>query len=722
MVYKCGKEIGPYIPDITKLCLEYICYDPNYNYDENEDEEDGMDCDDDVDDESEDEYSDDDDMSWKVRRAAAKCLEAVIATRHELLIDFYKTVSPALIARFKEREENVKADIFHAYIALLKQTKPAIQPQLAAAAAAAAGSNSGGDLEMMDLSDEGPAGKLNSQVPLLVKAIHKLMKDRSVKTRQGCFTLLTELISVLPGALANHIPAVIPGIQFCLGDKSSSSNMKIDTLSFVQHLLQNQCQSPTVFHPHAPVLVPAVIAAVSDPFYKISSEALLVLESLVKVLRPLGSNVKNNFDFKPYTNNVYQCCFVKLKASDIDQEVKERAIACMGQIIAHLGDQLKQELPQCLPILLERLRNEITRLTAVKAFIRIASSELKIELKPVLADSLPILAGFLRKNQRALKLSSLALLDILVRNYAHHLDANSLQPVLVELPPLLNESDLHIAQLTMNLLTSVAKLHKPALGTVQSTSLPQIFILAQSPLLQGAALNAMLDFFQSLVAAQIPRLGAKELLAMLINPVLSDSGACIHKQGRASIAKCVAAVVATQGPQDAHGVVQQLAANLKPADANTAHQQTFSLLAIGEIGKHLDLSKINGLKGIILESFNHPSEEVKSAASYALGNISLGNLKEYLPFVLNEIENQPKRQYLLLHSLKEIISAQSTSDSGIKVLGTYVPAIWQQLFRHCECQEEGKLILNQNQKLNLNHFGFVQAQEMSSLNAWENSA
>merc|ERR1719400_1097438 len=81
---------------------------------------------DDDEDESEDEYSDDDDMSWKVRRAAAKCLEAIIATRHELLQEFYQKVSPVLIGRFKEREENVKADIFHAYVALLKQTKPAI--------------------------------------------------------------------------------------------------------------------------------------------------------------------------------------------------------------------------------------------------------------------------------------------------------------------------------------------------------------------------------------------------------------------------------------------------------------------------------------------------------------------------------------------------------------------------------------------------------------------
>lgn len=51
--------------------------------------------------EEDEEYSDDDDMSWKVRRAAAKCLDAVIGTRHEMLMDFYKNVSPALIARFK---------------------------------------------------------------------------------------------------------------------------------------------------------------------------------------------------------------------------------------------------------------------------------------------------------------------------------------------------------------------------------------------------------------------------------------------------------------------------------------------------------------------------------------------------------------------------------------------------------------------------------------------
>lgn len=40
-------------------------------------------------------------MSWKVRRAAAKCLDAVVSTRHEMLPEFYRSVSPALVCRFK---------------------------------------------------------------------------------------------------------------------------------------------------------------------------------------------------------------------------------------------------------------------------------------------------------------------------------------------------------------------------------------------------------------------------------------------------------------------------------------------------------------------------------------------------------------------------------------------------------------------------------------------
>merc|ERR1719427_1155021 len=190
----------------------------------------------------------------------------------------------------------------------------------------------------------------------------------------------------------------------------------------------------------------------------------------------------------------------------------------------------------------------------------------------------------------------------------------------------------------------------------------------------------------AVVSAGVPGLAHSDLLALLVNPVLGGKGGTIHKQGRANIAKCVASLV-SHSEREAVVVVKQFMGNLTSSQQD--YSLTFSLLAIGETGRGANLSKLQELKPTILTAFNHTSEEVKSAASYALGNIALGNLKEYLPFILHEIETQPRRQYLLLHSLKEVIGAQSVSPSGVAVLSQYVPSIWGQLYRHTECAEEG---------------------------------
>lgn len=38
-IKRCPKEISSYVPTITDLCLKYISYDPNYNYDSEEEDE-----------------------------------------------------------------------------------------------------------------------------------------------------------------------------------------------------------------------------------------------------------------------------------------------------------------------------------------------------------------------------------------------------------------------------------------------------------------------------------------------------------------------------------------------------------------------------------------------------------------------------------------------------------------------------------------------------------
>lgn len=141
---------------------------------------------------------------------------------------------------------------------------------------------------------------------------------------------------------------------------------------------------------------------------------------------------------------------VRLSAQDQDQEVKECAISCMATAVALLGnhltgkmeqvgsrscsDNLKSSLCrasvdtsdtcnaavraskasrwlQVLQVLLERLRNEITRLTAVKAFSTIAASPINLDLGAVLLPVVVELTSFLRKVTLAVTMDPLLGVD-----------------------------------------------------------------------------------------------------------------------------------------------------------------------------------------------------------------------------------------------------------------------------------------------------------------------
>jgi cullin-associated NEDD8-dissociated protein 1 len=106
-------------------------------------------------------------------------------------------------------------------------------------------------------------------------------------------------------------------------------------------------------------------------------------------------------------------------------------------------------------------------------------------------------------------------------------------------------------------------------------------------------------------------------------------------------------------------------------------------------GKYTDLAQSSSNpQQILLDIFSSSSDDLRTAASYALGYIGIRNLNAHIPFLLNEIaHSQTKRQYLLLHSLREIISY--SSHETLPQLDGHIDSIWRTLFAHCECPEEG---------------------------------
>jgi hypothetical protein len=82
--------------------------------------------------------------------------------------------------------------------------------------------------------------------------------------------------------------------------------------------------------------------------------------------------------------------------------------------------------------------------------------------------------------------------------------------------------------------------------------------------------------------------------------------------------------------------------------------------------------------------FSSPSEEIKLASAFALGNIALGNLPKYMPIVISTVREGGKRQYLVLRSIKEIISRSGLSSTSRTALMPFAADLWTLLFANAE--------------------------------------
>lgn len=660
---RCHKEMSQYISDVLNLALKFIKYDPNYTVDDDDENED-MDTDDPEEEDQEDtDYSDDDDLSWKVRRSSTKCLAAIITTRIDLIHDIYTQAAPVLIARFKEREENVKLDIFRTFIDLLRQT---------------AISNKRSSASFVSTT----TAHLTNLLPKIVSSMAKQLKQKSIKIRAGAFCLLQELVTVLPGTLSHFVSDLIPGILFSLRDKVSNSNLKVETLVFLRLLLQSH--SPASFYPHIEALAPFIMKAMADSYYRIAAEGLRVGSQLITTMRTKDSQ----FNYHPFIAGLYSATFAQLKAQDIDQEVKECALSCMGTIVAVMADELQAEIPNCLHLLLDRLKNEITRLTAIKVLAHIAESSLHIDLSPILADTFGELSNFLRKSNRQLRQSSLLTLSSLFEHYSTTKAAQQLSTqILTELCPLITDNDLFLSYLALQLCAQILRSPSGAsvVPLIQEKILPQTLELTKSSLLQGVALSALLTFFGQLVSLNSKVVTFEYLIEALLSLVMKQKDGPTNKQCFSSVAQCVSALCINVKSAQRDAVVQRF---IKEFQKGKDEAKLISLLSLGEIGRRVDLSHHEPLLPLLLGAFESPSEEIKQAASFALGNVAVGSMEKLLPFVLSEIIKQPHRQYLLLHSLREIIIRQSTQE-GVQILSPHIHPILQLLCAHCESDEEG---------------------------------
>ncbi|KAK4633592.1 Cullin-associated NEDD8-dissociated protein 1, C-terminal part [Fulvia fulva] len=692
----CAQDMRAYTKDVVEACLRFLKYDPNVADDDDEEMEEEEEEDDefaaDEDFEEETGFDDEDDVSWKVRKSSAKALHAVVATLDPNDPAIYGQIAPALIARFKEREESVRNEVISTLAFLItksgssvasKRDEHVLQPQsrkrrrgfsdslgsdLHAQQAVMNGYASPSTPPPVDNATKGLA-RIN---PDVVKAVSKLLKSSTVPTKQGVISLLKDMVKAQQGGLSESADLVIdPVVETMSGSAGPISNasgnvLRVEALGLLRAIAE--MHSSKVIQPHLKKIIPALVAAAKDRFARVSTEAFATIEVYIKALTPPRSAASMTGDV---LTKLYQVITNRISAQDTDTDVRRKAVQALGLLIGRTsGASASSLLSQDdrfagQQLIADRLKNELTRLACVRAVDTIAVlAQSKKDFKPDFIEAASLeLGAQLRKSDRALRGASLSALRMLAINSASRecISDKAVSELVELLVPLLGTQDLHMMAPALVVLAAFAK-DRPALVAIPSV-INGICTIVQSPL-SGPALDSLITCVEAIGHA-----GAGQgLMSALLD---------VATQGDTDVTGQVIGTLLVSGGSSIGVGLDAFAEELEQTQES---KRCLALSVMGEAGLRLGTTSPLPPSSFV-PYFDDSSEKVKLAAAVALGRAGAGHVQNYLPSILNAMAQG--RQYLLLHSVKELLQHNNAEDE----IRPYTKKLWDNVIAFGQAED-----------------------------------
>ncbi|PSN66037.1 TIP120-domain-containing protein [Corynespora cassiicola Philippines] len=713
----CSQDMRIYTDETIEAATRFLKYDPNLAQDDDEDameeEDDDEDALDDEDFEEEAGYDDDEDASWKVRRCAAKVLFTLISTRSngDLMDDgtLYNRVAPALITRFKEREENVRLEVLTTLSNLVKKSGDGPAP-IKFADEHPQGSmmpppsrkrrRGGSDASMFDLPGNtslsmgyaspapagtppvGPRASLARLSPDIVRGVAQLLKQSSSPptTKQASIVLIKDIVITQRGGLDSYLSQIIDPVVECAkssahgGSTSSASatanSLRIQSLQLLGAVADTHSSKSLL--PYLSSIVPALLLGARDKYSKLSIEALAATEQVVKALTPPRS-ASTGSQNQQHLEPLYEALVNRIAANDADLEVRQSAIHVLGIFLGRSsgtdGLLSPQKRTAGLELLAERLRNELTRLASVRAIDSIAvHTKDKKELSPKWVHSVALeLGAQLRKASRALRGASLSALRTLALNPVsrQQLDNQTKVQVVDMLLPLLDAKDLHLLGPALIILATFVREDPQSVMTDRLNG-------ALCQVVQGSISGSSLEALLALVHA----IGEKGVGQALMRSLLQDVGISGHPE---VVGKVIGNLLVYGG--NSLGVtLDQFVTELETSPDD--RRKCLALVVLGEATSKLG-SQSSIEPQLFIKFFTAKSESVPLAAAVALGRAGAGNVGQYLPVILSTMGQPSSPQYLLLHAIKEILQQDNTESEIIP----HAPVLWQNLVAASQAED-----------------------------------
>ena len=712
------QEMRSYTNDTIAACLRFLTYDPNYIADDDEDEDEDMVSSDDEDDDDEldgDDFDDDDDGSWKVRRCACKALHTLISTRAsgDLLESgiLYQEVAPALVRRIGEREENVRVEVISSLSLVIRKTGEAIfptdlsdeqEPELSTGLpvnrkrrrqSSVGGSVAAGQLTNVSgltspvlekTPTAGPRAELARLMPNITKASVKHLKGKLLPTKHEVLVLLDEIVNTQRGGLGDHFSTICPHLIDCVNMTASGSalagsnatstgpTLRMAALKLVSDIAKTH--SSSLLQPYLSKIVAAVIAAVNDKFYKISSEAVRTAEELVKTITPPRSR-QTAQKYKGDLQKLFNVLMERAKATNADAEVRQRAIHALGTLVSRTSSPdgagliLAEDRSEALATLLTLLKTETGRLAAARALDMVAicsTGNASFEaswMQLVVME----LSSQLRKFNRQLRGACISTLKHLTATPAGKgmLEPDTVLHLVKSLLPLIEAKDAYLMGPALTILGNLAGEHPNLTVTEQLTSVVCKFLTGASPTIQ-VVMESLLFL--------VSQVGLSGKGKNLMRGLLKDVGV----QGEPAVLGQLIGTLLVAGEGTPLGVtLEQFTDELtmgKELDDDT--RISLALAVLGEAGMRLG-ARSTLHPHLFLGQFRAEPDRVSRAAAVALGRAGSTNLSKYLPVILSKMATGGNEQYLLVQSVKEILGQISNPAEIEQHAGT----IWDRLLQ-----------------------------------------
>lgn len=709
LIHRCPYQLTQYIPEILKLAVSFLNYDPLVADEEDADMGDskagGKAADDEWGGGGDGGWGDgggdgaaagggawadggdavaqqsSDDTSWKVRRAAVGVLDAFIRCRADILKDHASMICEALVKRFKEHDATVKEEILLATRDMLGEVMRN-QPKAVSPLSA--------DRNTPPPDDDKAATKppLLKRQSSLVAALESKWSDivshcdsqykaaaGLPRTRQAIFLLLRELVLV-NGNVQEYLPKIMPHVLD--GMKATGKHVESvpDALQLLHVILL--FHDFDVMKVYLKELVPATIQCVK------AGENITVKPEALRVCGALVANVAEQPGQAAVAKDLYAAVHSQLVLADVVTRLKETSIDAMAILLAKFGDVLEGNLKQVLPVLMERLGNEVTSMATLSAFTTIANAK-KAKIGAVVNDSLTQCCAFVRKANTQLQHRAISTMEALVRNYAGDAKDKEIAAVIKEVSIHVSDQDLIRTHLVFELYSTIIEV-KPQSVADLGDVLTRTYTLLKSPLLsaESVALPSLIKFFQVLQAAK----SKQHTYVALQGALLATVDAKMPNPNRAAVAQCIAGMSKKADSKEVASTVEKFIADIKAAGA-AEHAKHIALLAIGEIGHSRDLSDFKGVENTVFSAFDSKADAVKVAASFALGNLTVGNMGKFLPALLSLVKANADRRYALLASLKEVIQQHTSSPAQVHAFKAHVAGLIPILSENTDAKDEG---------------------------------